>query len=652
MKRYSTRHSGGVFRVVFVWMCVLWAVAQSAEGTGDYIHYRLGVKYKNEKKYERAIDEFRNVLAAYPDNYNAYFHMAEIRAEQRRPRLVIYNLKKAISYNPGWSRAQKMLAAAYEKDGQYEKAILELQQYQQACDPAERDSLQQHIDRLIATVSGKSVPGGKRADGGATSAKEDEVIAVASSGKQESVKTATSRPGTGAPGVDAQFREAVELYNKEQYGKALQEFRQVIARRPGHPGAYYYAGLIRYRDKQYHKAIINLKKGLAFKELGNNAHYYLGKIYGEQRNYAKAVGHLFNYIETTTYEPGKKEAQQLIESYRTLGGTAVLDAMAPGRPSADEKSDSSASPREQYLTLEVRIDSLITMMTVDTLSDAGRQLLAGIRAFTGGKYDDAIHEFKKVLAAHPSGTVAVHCLYNTGICYLKLRLFKEAENQFQQVLDRYSSHPVAPKSLFFKAITYLERSESGTAEKLLRKFIQGYRTHQWINNAWEKLGDAYVDMEQQRKAADAYDQAVRLSDKSADKVAVLFKQGKTYCELGNGSRAVECFKRAIQTGEKGNVFLRVPDSYYRIADEYYRMKEYAKALEYYTRVTRKYPAFQETPWGLFQIGSINKNIKKYKQAIDTFKELIRKYPDDYWARQAQWKMEDAIWEHEYKAVVR
>ena len=52
--------------VCIIW-CMLPSVVSSAEGTGDYIHYRLGVKYKNEKKYDKAIDEFRKVLAAYPD---------------------------------------------------------------------------------------------------------------------------------------------------------------------------------------------------------------------------------------------------------------------------------------------------------------------------------------------------------------------------------------------------------------------------------------------------------------------------------------------------------------------------------------------------------------------------------------------------------
>ena len=34
-----------------------------AEDTTESIHYRLGVKYKNEKKYDEAIEEFRKVLA-------------------------------------------------------------------------------------------------------------------------------------------------------------------------------------------------------------------------------------------------------------------------------------------------------------------------------------------------------------------------------------------------------------------------------------------------------------------------------------------------------------------------------------------------------------------------------------------------------------
>ena len=89
----------------------------------DYIQNR----YKNEKKLDQAVEEFRKVLAAYPDNYNTYMHLAEIRDFQGRYRLAIYNLKKAMAYNPGWGKAHKMLAGIYTKDGQYQNALKELQ---------------------------------------------------------------------------------------------------------------------------------------------------------------------------------------------------------------------------------------------------------------------------------------------------------------------------------------------------------------------------------------------------------------------------------------------------------------------------------------------------------------------------------------------
>lgn len=656
---YVQKHRGR--NILLLCLIVFIGIAGASDGTGDYIHYRLGVKYKSEKKYDKAIEEFRKVLAAYPDNYNSYYHMAEIRELQGQPRLTIFNLKKALSYNPGWSKAQKMLASAYEKDGQYQKAIIELQQYQQTGDPAERDSVQRQIDRMISLVSKKGAPESAAPAEPAGDTLENAKKPEGGIPAQASAKDVKSKPpvkqkpksaGPASEAVNLQFNHAVELYNEEKFDEALAALRSVLAIDQGHSGAYYYAGLIRYRKKQNSHAVINLQKGLMYAEFGHNAHYYLGKIYGEEKQYAKAITHLFTYIERTTYEPGRKEAQQLIDEYRKKGGTAVLDAIAPGiQPLQKTVPLDTAAPREQYYSLEVRVDSLLTMVTGDTLTDAGRKLLDGIRAFTSGSFDKAIGEFKRVLATNPSGTVAVQCLYNTGICYLKMRLFKEADNQFAQIISRSPGHQLAINSLFLRGLCYLERSEPISAEKILRSFIQDHRKHPWAPNAYEKLGDAFIDMEQPKKAVDAYLQASGSAVRASDKVAMLFKLGKSYMITGNTQRAIESFVKVIGIGEKANVFERVPDSYYRIADEYYRNKTYDKALEYYQKATRKYPSFQETPWGLFQIGSIHKNTGKYQESIDGFKELIRRYPDDYWARQAQWKMDDAIWENEYKAVL-
>ena len=64
---------------------------------------------------------------------------------------------------------------------------------------------------------------------------------------------------------------------------------------------------------------------------------------------------------------------------------------------------------------------------------------------------------------------------------------------------------------------------------------------------------------------------------------------------------------------------------------------------------------------IFSQQSINRQIQvgldkiynfNWDGGFEAFNSVIKKYPDDYWARQAKFKMEDAIWEHEYKAVLR
>jgi hypothetical protein len=35
-----------------------------------------------------------------------------------------------------------------------------------------------------------------------------------------------------------------------------------------------------------------------------------------------------------------------------------------------------------------------------------------------------------------------------------------------------------------------------------------------------------------------------------------------------------------------------------------------------------------------------------------YKELIAGHADDYWAKQARWKLDDAVWENEYKTILQ
>lgn len=648
--------------------CYLFLVSVQASETSDYVHYRLGVKYKNEKKLDQAVEEFRKVLAAYPDNYNTYMHLAEIRDFQGRYRLAIYNLKKAMAYNPGWGKAHKMLASIYTKDGQYQNALQELQDYHQICDPAERDSIQSEIDRLLDLVrygrdrqgeKGKVLQKKEGIDATPEGASADERLAFARTAKPAKSKAIPIKNTVAEKefnlGIKA-YSDGVSGNNQQLLDKAILHFRNTLKLQPGHSGAYYYAGLIRRRSGQNNMAKINFEKAISYPELGYNAHFYLGKIHGEEKNYKEAIKHLKLYLSKTSYEPGKREAQSLMERY-----TAAYNALHTDTLNVDIKAlgeeemhrEISQIPQEAaYTPLEVRIDSLLFMSIVDTLSEPGQAMLLGVKSFKENRFDEAIENFKKVLLSYPSGDVAARCLYDIGVCFMKLRNYDAAEGKFQQVLSSHRSHPLASQSLFLKALSYYERREPSQAEKLFRKFIQKHRDHKWTGKAYEKLGDVYIDMMQDKKAVDAYSHAADIARSSLDGVHSLYKLGNAYLKIGNETRAVEAFQKAIVIGEKDKIYVRVPDSYYKIADQYYKQKDYGKALDYYQKVTSNFYAFQDTPWGLFQIASIYKNTRKYDKAIKTFNKLISEHPDDYWARQAEWKLEDTIWEYEYRAVLK
>jgi len=616
--------------------------------TADYIHYRLGVRYKSENKLDQAVEEFRRVLAVYPDNYNAYMHLAEIRLGQGQVKLAVYDLKKALAYNPGWGKAQKLLAAAYEKDGQFENAIMELQLYQQSCDPAEADSIQNRISALVRRSQG-------RGEGTAPAKGAD--LPPEAQRMKERRQTSASKPVranaavAGSPEAERLFTQSIQLYDEKKYDEALAMIKKVLTAQPGHAGAYYYAGLIRRRNGQNDMARFNFEKALEYPELGYNAHFYLGKILGEGADYAGAVKHLEAYAAKSSYEPGINEAKLLIRKYSDLAEQSVAAGRRQLSLDLEQEMGQAAAIEEQKPPLEIRIDSLLYMAVSDTLSDAGQKMLAGVHAFKAGAFDNAIVAFKKVLIENPSGTTASQCIYNMGVCYFKMRLFKEAENQFQQIIERYPRSEWAPRAYFLKAVCYGERKETAVAEKLFREFIGANRGHEWIGNAYEKLGDAFMDLEQPGKAVDAYDAAVKQGRRVTDRVFAGFKLGTAYFEIANFTRGVEAFREVIALGEKNGVSVRVPDSYYKVADYHYRQKNYTDALDFYTIVTRKYGGFQETPWGLFQIGNIHRNLKDYRKAIDTYQELMKRFPDDYWAKQARWKMEDTVWEHEYRAVL-
>lgn len=611
--------------------------------SADYIHYRLAQKYKEQGQYDLAKEEVRKVLSVYPDNYNAYFLMAEIQRIEGDYRKAIANYKAALKYNPNWSEAYLKLALTYEKEGDNESALQMLQKAKLSATDEELKNINSEIDRL--TDRKKET----KETGKTTSTTSKNTISTKTNNNTVNVPK--------GPTKEARYEldKAIKAYQKtarsgqNNYDEAITHIRKALAISPNYPAAYYYAGLIRRRLNQPNKAIVNFKKALDDPNIGYNAHFYLAKIYGEQGKLKEAIKEYNQYISLTSYEPGKREAQKIVDTY-----TQILEKKAADTVDIAEVSEKDVEqelkdipPQTEVSELQIRIAPLLRMVIADTTTDEGQAMLKAVHLFNESKYDKAIEEFRIVLKNYPSGKVAAMTLFDLGITYMKLHNWSGAVKKFSLYRNRFPKYPQASDALFLEAISNFEMNKNSVAEKLFQQYIQEHRDGEWVGKSYEKLGDIYKSRDELKMAIDAYNLAIKHSSKNDDKMINLYKKGNVLLSLKNYNEALNSFKKVISIGEKFNISTRVPESYYKIADYLYKAKKYKEGKEQYIRVVRLYPKYRDTPWGLFQLGNIEKNLTNYDKAIENYDSLIVKYPEDYWAKQAEWKRKDALWQSQY-----
>lgn len=618
----------------------------------DYIHYTLGKKYAQAGDYEMAANEFRKVISVYPDHYNAYYDLAVIQKRQGNLSLAEYNFKNALKYNPGWKKPYLALADIYEQRGDLENGVKMLQKARRNSSEAEKLKISNRIDKLVGRQRAEKVDSTKQSTVKKSGTKKG-------SGKK-SGKKVTKGPRKNVPiskFAKEELDKAVRLYkdgvrkgDDKKLNQAMVHIRKALKFSPGYPAAYYYAGVIRRKFGQNEMARINFENAIYDAELGYNAHFYLGKIYGEQKKWEKGIEHLRIYREATTYAPGKREALAMIENYQRQ-----LDAdRARKKVDVKDVADVTLStemndlPKSRKLSeIEIRLDNLLSMVIVDTLTQEGQDMLAGVRHFNNNEFDKSVEAFYTVLEKYSRGSVAGYSIYNIGICRMKLHDWKGAAKMFRQYIDRFPEGKQAKNAQFLEALAFFEMKNIPRAKKLLGKYIQENRGGDFTGKAYEKLGDLYLSQDDLNSAIDAYSNAEKLSINMQDKMYALYKLGTTFMTLKNEVQGIEQFEALIKIGDTHKLKIRVPDSYYQIADHLYKASNLSKSKGTYEIAIRKFPEYKDTPWGVFQLGNINKKSGNYKEAIAQYDKVMVDFPDDYWAEQAKWKKKDAIWEYQY-----
>lgn len=645
--------------------CALFFSTAGAEAPVDTIHFSIGMKYFGEKQYDKAVEEFRKMLTIYPDHAPSYRQIALAWRAQGKHALAVYNLKKASKYAPGNAQVLRDLAEAYFSNGETEPAMNALRQAITAeTDPSRKAKDEERVRAMLgeykkaeAKADSTPVPAAAKVD---TAAKDGAAQAVAQTGKGAESGKAGEAPeeAPGAPeaasggkhadlSADPLMKPVLDAYNAGNYTAGLNACRDLLKKKPGHAGAYYYAGVMRYAAKDMDKALFNFNKAFSYPEKGFNAHYYLGLIHERQGRAPEAIKEYEQYINLTSYEAGKAEAKarlsRLLKQPVSAGPeTTVSGGMLP--------QAGQAAPDGKVSAFRFNVSGNFSFIIEDTLSEPGRKMLKSLDLFLDEKYDASLKGLKELYREHPRHLLADNALYNIGLVYSRMRLFGEAQEYLGKAVRDYPGGDVARPAEALYGEVFAQKGARDSAVAAFERYLKRYPKDLFYPFINGRLGDLAFDQNDGKEALKYYLKALGQETDPEKKISLYFKTGECYWRQGS-DRGIDYFLQAVSADSS----IRsgpVMESCFRLGDYYFRLKNLESALKYYKMAVARFPKSANTAWAQYQIGNIYKAGRQYEDAIRAYQGLMDTHPDDYWAQQAKWKKEDAVWENEYREILK
>mgnify|MGYP000011011083 FL=1 len=126
-------------------------------------------------------------------------------------------------------------------------------------------------------------------------------------------------------------------------------------------------------------------------------------------------------------------------------------------------------------------------------------------------------------------------------------------------------------------------------------------------------------------------------DKTKMFVDVKNGEAKKIITLGNDSEYVKESETVAVNDEEEIIHP------FEIAENLYKLGEYQTALDIYQLVIKNDLTNEKKMWVSYQIANCYRKLNSYNEAVEAYNEIQKVYEGTYWAKQAQWHIEDIVW---------
>ncbi|MFA6989161.1 MAG: tetratricopeptide repeat protein [Candidatus Gastranaerophilaceae bacterium] len=385
------------------------------------------------------------------------------------------------------------------------------------------------------------------------------------------------------------YNKGIVLYENQDYGNAIDNFKQCVEANPNNPTYYYNLGLAYVKVLDYNKAIDILKKGLALNPKDYDTNYNLGIAYYESKNYQEAVKFYQAAIDVNP-----KDAA----GYDSLGST--------------------------YYALNEFDLALNNFKKASSIAPNNPTMLYNL-AYTyyiKENYGDACITFEKVVTLNPSDEEA---FFNLANAYLKLQKYKKAINNYKIVLSINPEHDETKKLL-----------------NELQQLINSGKIV--IEEQKDEVSTEQSNVEKQEPIQETLP-AITEEDTSI----TIYWEAKQLLKQRNLIPAVEKLKKVVELNPNNKLavndlndterLLKTSIEFFENASRNMDSENYKTAIEFYKQALVINPFYEEASSKLNHAESIYQKVKiekiekiveeaNYTEAINRFKDFVAENPNN------------------------
>lgn len=673
-------------RIAITWVAgFLLLAASPMRAAQDDLRLEVARQWAEKGDYERAVQELRLFLNEHPDAAEVYARIGTLRLRQGKVTLAGENFKVALRKDPRNQEAKDGLAKVKEAEAR----------------PAAPKGAPEAAKQSPAPKSIK--PGPPKSGGDAAYAPALDSLEVAAQGIY----------------LMPEYLEAIRLYRARQVDEALLQLRKVLGKSPGHPGAYYLGGVIRYEKGDLDKAEFNFKRAAGDPQRGHNAHYYLARIHHREHRIPAAIEAYGKYLKSSRSEPGRKQAQGFQDQLRGQAPDPTADrnkdhksgSDAPsagaggpggagqGGAEADAKDSHGRDPKGQDAAarhghgkdghgkdghdspggahqadaprpdrpatpLVLTQPGWLPFVVADSAGPSGKKLVEAYDAFKKEKFEKSAEILKEIIRLYGGSPNSEAAFLDLAAVYVRLGLRDNARDRILDYLAK-AAEPQRYRDLAFylEGLMHLGAKDGAKAERALLKVKAGGYGGPGQDEIDARLAQAAELQQDNVKQAGYLEKALASARDGFRKARLQQQLGRMHGKYGRPEKAVEHWRKSMEGCGKASqgaaeASVEVEDwaglcaeSQLRVADLEYRRRRWKEAMAEYRKFASAWPDHKENAWAQYQVANIYQATRNLESALNEYKKVIDNYPGSYWASQAQWKREDAIWRKEYEEVL-